>query len=169
MALALLWPALAPQGGVPAATAADKPAESALAFDTYSGYFVRNDFQPKLPSSYAVIAAERQFPKVFGVAAVMNDQSHRVPQLIFHTAVLLVVVKRAPAICTYHVDRVVAQNAVLRMYYTTEMGKPGTATFASPLIVSVPKGNYEGIEFVEDGKVVATLRINVASEDPVTN
>jgi hypothetical protein len=36
-------------------------------------------------------------------------------------------------------------------------GKDGKgATFASPLIVTIPKGKYQKVVFIEGGKVVAT-------------
>lgn len=56
------------------AVAAD---ESKLAYDVYGGYFVSNKFKPDSAESYVVIHDQEQFDKVFGVAFVMGDKSHR--------------------------------------------------------------------------------------------
>ena len=50
-----------------------------LDFDTYSGYFVSNKFEPDSPASFAVINDREQFDRVFGVAFVMGDKFHRLP------------------------------------------------------------------------------------------
>jgi hypothetical protein len=55
-------------GQGPAARAGD---ETKLPFDTYSGYFVSNQFQPNAPESIVVIGDQEQFDRVFGVAFVM--------------------------------------------------------------------------------------------------
>ena len=41
----------------------------------------------------------------------------------------------------------------------TAYKKEGSATFACPLIVSVPKGKYTVVVFVENGKVVKKMEI----------
>ena len=51
-----------------------------LSFDTYSGYFVSNKFEPNAAESFVVINDQEQFDKVFGVAMVMGDKSHRLAQ-----------------------------------------------------------------------------------------
>jgi hypothetical protein len=40
--------------------------------------------------------------------------------------------------------------------YRSEATPGGRAQFSSPLIVSVPKGNYAMVVFVENGKKVGT-------------
>ena len=51
-----------------------------LPFDTYSGYFVSNKFEPNAAESFVVIPDQAHFDKTFGVAMVMGDKSHRLPQ-----------------------------------------------------------------------------------------
>src|SRR4051794_34775082 len=43
----------------------------------YNGYFVSNEFEPKVADSFIVIKDRAAFDRVFGVAAVMFDRSHR--------------------------------------------------------------------------------------------
>lgn len=42
----------------------------------------------------------------------------------------------------------------MRLAEATSGPKPGSATFACPLIVSVPKKKYAHVVFLENGKVV---------------
>ena len=62
-----------------AALAADM---TKIPFDTYSGYFVSNRFEPGTKESFVVISSQEDFDQVFGVAFVMQDRSHRLPSLV---------------------------------------------------------------------------------------
>ena len=61
--------------------------ETPLAFDVYSGYFVSNKFEPNAAESFAVIGDQAQFDKIFGVAMVMGDKSHRLPAGAFQSSI----------------------------------------------------------------------------------
>ena len=56
-------------------------------------------------------------------------------------------------------DSALVKNGVVELKYTTASTKSGTVAFANPLIVSIPKGQYKAVRFVEDGRVVKTLGI----------
>jgi hypothetical protein len=130
-----------------------------LSFDTYSGYFVSNKFEPDAAASFVVIADQAQFDKVFGVAFVMRDKSHRLPKDAFKSSVVVAVIKRGHAFWEYKVEGVtVEQDAIRLRYAVTSKAAPET-TFACPLILSVPKGAYKAVTFVEDGKLVKTLKL----------
>ncbi len=139
----------------PPAPAAEKPK---LPFDTYSGYFVSNTFEPDAAQSFVVILDQKQFNKVFGVAVVMNDKSHRLPKKAFQSQIVLAVVKRGSAHWQYKVEGVSVNQGVVELRYTTTSKASKSATFACPLIVSVPKGNYAAVAFTENGKPVKTLQ-----------
>ena len=47
----------------------------------------------------------------------------------------------------------------MEVKYTTTSQKSDTATFACPLIVSIPKGNYKAVQFVEGAKVVKKVTV----------
>jgi len=40
----------------------------------------------------------------------------------------------------------------------TAIAPPGTATFASPLVVAVPKGKITKVVFVENGKEIGSAK-----------
>ena len=134
-------------------------------FDTYSGYFVSNEFEPDEAESFVVIDSQSQFDKIFGVAAVMNNTSHRLAENAFESLVVLAVVKRGHAVVEYTVDRVTAGDGVLELCYTTTSKENESAFFASPLIVSIPKEEYSAVWFVENNKVVKEIQRNAEVDE----
>jgi hypothetical protein len=130
-----------------------------LPFDTYSGYFVSNKFEPDAAASFVVISDQSTFDEVFGVAFVMRDKSHRLPKNAFKSNILVAVIKRGNAFWEYRVEGVTVEKGVIQVRYGfTSKATPDT-TFACPLIVSVPKGEYKAVVFIEDGKEVKTLKL----------
>ncbi len=130
-----------------------------LTFDTYSGYFVSNQFEPMARKSFVVISDQEQFDKVFGVAFVMGDKSHRLPKDAFKSLMVIAAIKRGRAMWEYKVEGVTIKDGVAELRYTTTATKSDTATFACPLIVSIPKGEYKVIQFVENGKPVQKIEM----------
>src|SRR5512135_2185972 len=120
--------------------------ETKLAYDVYGGYFVSNKFEPDAAESYVVIHDQKQFDKVFGVAFVMGDKSHRLPKDAFKTLMVVAAIKRGKAVVEYKVESVAVvaykvegvtdAKGVVELRYTTTSKKSDTATFACPLIVS---------------------------------
>jgi hypothetical protein len=146
---------------VHSALAADatKPKGTKLPFDTYSGYFVSNKFEPKAAESFVVIHDQEQFDKVFGVAFVMGDKSHRLAKDAFKSNVVLAAIKRGKALWEYCVTGAPETNGVVELRYTSTSKKSDSATFACPLIVSIPKGKYTAVQFVENKKPIKTVSI----------
>ena len=136
----------------PSAPAAGE--EAKLAFDTYSGYFVSNRFEPDAAESFAVIGDQAQFDKVFGVAMVMGDKSHRLPANAFQANMVLAVIKRGRAVWEFKVEGVTVNDGVVALRYSTISKKSDSAEFASPLIVSIPKVKFTAVQFIENDKLV---------------
>jgi hypothetical protein len=152
--IAVLLPAICCLGQP---SSAAEPAK--LAFDTYSGYFVSNKFEPDAGESFVVITDQEQFDKVFGVAFVMGDKSHRLPKDAFKSVMVVAAIKRGSAVVEYKVASVTEAKGVVELRYATTSTKSDTATFACPLIVSIPKGDYKAVQFVEDGKAVKKVAL----------
>jgi hypothetical protein len=125
-----------------------------LAFETYSGYFVSNQFEPDAAQSFVVVSDQQQFDKVFGMAMVMGDRSHRLPKKAFKSQLLLAAIKRGNAVWEFKIESVTVDQGVVTLRYTTTAKKSDSATFACPLIVSIPKGEYTAVRFVENKKTV---------------
>jgi hypothetical protein len=134
--------------------------EAKLPFDTYSGYFVSNKFEPNAAESFVVIADQEQFDKVFGVAAVMGDNSHRLPKDAFKSLMLVAAIKRGSAVVEFKVEGVAVKDGVVELRYTASSKRSDSASFACPLIVSIPKGNYSAVTFVENKKPVKTVEMS---------
>lgn len=142
--------------GTPFALAAD---DVVVKHDSYGGYFASNKFEPDAAQSFVVIHDQQRFDEVFGVAFVMRDKAHRLPKDAFADLMVLATVKRGGAIWEYQIKEVVEQQGRLEIRYAAKSKPQQGATFASPLIVSVPKKKYESVTFVENGQAAKTLTI----------
>ncbi|MDY0170044.1 MAG: hypothetical protein RBS80_26100 [Thermoguttaceae bacterium] len=125
-----------------------------LPHDTYSGYFVSNKFEPDAAQSFVVLTDQEQFDKVFGVAFVMNDKSHRLPKDAFKSLMVIAAIKRGNAFWEFKVEGVTVDEGVVQLRYKATSQKTPATTFSCPLIVSIPKGKYKAVEFVEDGRMM---------------
>ncbi len=153
---AIVW-FLSVLGGLgPTALAAEG---TKLAFDTYSGYFVSNRFEPDAAQSFLVINDQESFDRVFGTAMVMGDKSHRLPKNAFKSSLVLAAIKRGNAVWEFKVESVTVKQGVVTLRYTTTSKPSDSATFACPLIVSIPKGQYTAVRFVENQKTVKKVAL----------
>ena len=125
-----------------------------LAFDTHTGYFVSNQFEPAAPTSFVVVQDQAAFDKVFGVAMVMGDKSHRLPPDAFLSRMVVAVIHRGKAVVSYRVEHVVAEGKTLVVRYTTKSESSDATEFACPLVISLLKGDYDCVQFVENGKKI---------------
>ena len=130
-----------------------------LEFKTYSGYFVSNKFEPDASASFVVLDNRKQFDQVFGVAFVIGDKSPRLAPDAFKTQLVLAAIRRGKAFCTYQVSSVTEKSGVVQLRYQTTSKKSDSATFACPLILSIPKGKCQAVEFHENDKLVKRLAI----------
>lgn len=127
-----------------------------LKHDVHDGYFVSNKFEPNAAESYLVISTQEQFDQVFGAAFVMGDRAHRLPEKAFEKLMVLAVVKRGKAMVEYQVKAVEAVDGVVQLHYTAARTPQASAEFACPLIVSIPKGDYRAVRFIEGKQPVKT-------------
>ena len=130
-----------------------------LEFKTYSGYFVSNKFEPDASASFVVLENRKQFDQVFGVAFVIGDKSPRLAPGALETELVLAAIKRGKAFCTYKVSSVTEEEGVVRLRYQPTSKKSDSASFACPLIISIPKGKYQAVEFYENDKLIRRLAI----------
>jgi len=128
-------------------------------FDTYSGYFVSNKFEPDAAESFLAVTDQNRFDQVFGAAMVMNDRSHRLAKDTFQSKLVVAAVKRGKAVWEFKVEDVTVAGGVVQLRYTTTAKQSDSASFACPLIVSIPKGIGTAVQFVENGKAVKTVAI----------
>ena len=139
----------------------DVTKEKSVPFEQHSGYFESNKSGLKGPASYLVFTDKADFDKVLGVAFTMGRRPNVLPRDAFKTRMVVAVIKRGDSIWTYKVEKATEKEGVLTVaYQATSKGGGETARFASPLIVSLGKGNYTSVVFVENGKKVETLKVS---------
>ena len=130
-----------------------------LCFDMYSGYFVSNKFEPDAPESYVILNDQKRFDKVFGVAFVMNDKSHRLAKDAFESQIVVAVIKRGNFFWEYNVEDAVVQEGVIQLRYTAKSKATPDTRFACPMIVSLPRDEYSAVVFFENRKKVKTVKM----------
>jgi len=144
---------------LPAASAAfEKGAK--VEFKTYAApYFEKNNSGLKGEASFLVLPDKESFDKVFGVGFVMGKKPPVLKGDDFNKKLVVAVIKRGDAPVKYKVDSVTEAGDELRVSYTAKAGAPGTAKFASPLILTLDKGKYKSVTFIENDKKVGTAEI----------
>lgn len=142
------------------ARADDKAKGKDLDYDIHSGYFESNKNGLSGDSSYLAFADQKSFDAVFGVAPVQGGKQRFLPKDAFESKLVIAVIKRGKAIYDYKVEKVTDDDGVLELQYTaTPQESSGTATFATPLILSVDKGKYSSVEFIENGKKGGAVKL----------
>ena len=134
-------------------TVAGEKKKDEIAFEVYAkGYFVKNN--AKLPGNpaYLVLQDKKAFDEIFGVGVVMGARPKFVDDKLFDKNLLAVVVKSGNVPWKYEVEKVRVDKKQLIIEYKATGKESATAKFASPLIVSVPRGEYSEIVFIENGK-----------------
>lgn len=142
--------------GLTGATQADDKME----YKVHGPYFESNKSGLKGDSSYLFFSSKDKFGDVLRpVPPLMKGKkADPVKDASFTDGVVLAVIKRGASVTTYKVEEVTFDKAgILKVRYTATAGKPGTATFASPLVVSVAKKDVKVIEYIENGKKVETI------------
>lgn len=139
------------------ADAADEPKGEKVEFAVHGGHFEKNNAGLKGDQSFLLLTTNDAFDKIFGAGFVMGKKPPVVPKDAFDKNVVIATIKRGNAITTYDVERVTLdKDGTLYVQYKATTGAPGTATFASPMIVSVPKDKVKKVSFIENGKTVGT-------------
>lgn len=142
------------------AQVADLPAPAEPRHEVLGGYFVNNTFEPDAPTSFAVLKDSLSLDRVVGVGFVMGDRSHRMAPSAFGSRLVLAAIHRGAALWEYTVRAVTLRDGVLTLDYAAASKAQAGATFACPLLVCVPKGDYQSVEFREGGQVVKRLAAN---------
>jgi hypothetical protein len=130
-------------------------ADPAVKLTVHTGHFEKISSGLKGDASFQVFTEFAAFEKVLGVVpSVGPRKANQVTAATFQDHDLLVVIKRGKAIVTYTEVSVTSDGSTLTLSYKTDTGTPGTAEFASPLVVSVPKGKAGSVKYQENGKEV---------------
>jgi hypothetical protein len=128
-------------------------------YQVHGGYFEKNNSDLTGAASYLAFTGQVAFDKVFGVGFTMGKKPNVLPENAFASRMVVAVIKRGGQIWQYEVRKVSAADGVLTVRYAATGRDGGSARFASPLIVSVPRGKYTKVVFIEKGKDVGTVTV----------
>jgi hypothetical protein len=132
-----------------------------IASTTYPDYFEKNNSGLKGDRSFLVFSTPDSFNTVFTLRPpLMGGQKPvPVPEAAFEKQLVLAVITRGPAITRYNLEKVTREAQTIYVQYKAEMDRPGTATFASPFILSVDRGKATKVVFIQNGKTAATVEV----------
>jgi hypothetical protein len=145
-----------------AALAADTDPAMKLEAATFGPYFESNKSGLKGEASYLAFSDAGKFAAVLRpVPPVGGRKTIPLPKDAFDKSLVLVVIRRGTQIHEYTVEKAEAKGdtVVLTFKSAAKGAAGGTATFASPLVVTVPKGKYKTVEFIENGKKAGTVKL----------
>lgn len=129
-------------------------------FDSHDGHFVKNTFKAPEQGAFFIMTTFDEFDRVFGTGFVMKAKFKLVTKETFNAKNVLVVVRQVPnKIIEYTVGGIEADGDKLSVNYSTTI-KTVTFQANSALILSVPKGDYREVVFVENGKRVAAVPLS---------
>ena len=141
------------------APGSDDAKETKVEYEVHSGYFEKNNSGLKGDQSFLALTDRKAFDSIFGVGFVMGKKPKTVPENAFNTKLVVATIKRGGDLWTYKVDKVTADKGTLTVHYDATGKDGGGAKFASPLILSVGKGKYKNVVFVEGGNEVGKAEI----------
>lgn len=134
------------------ASRADDSKGEKFDFTLHTGHFEKNNAGLKGELSLLFITDQERFDMVFGSAFTMGKKPNVVPKGAFEKKLVVAVIHRGNATWTYEVEKVTTEGETLTVKYKATEGKAGTAKFASPMILSVDKGKFKKVVFIENGK-----------------
>ena len=141
------------------------PKPKPVAYQVYNSYFESNSSGLKGDSSFLLLPNQQAFDRVFGAAA-LGTQNSFLPRDAFKSKVVVAVIKRGASITNYSVQSVDTNGGTLFIRYQATASGSGSATFSSPLILSVPKAPYRSVVFIENGKRLGAVSPRLAAKTP---
>jgi hypothetical protein len=125
----------------------------------YTGHYEKNTSGLSGEASFLVYHDFAEFEKVFGVVPPIGARKpNPVTDDVLADNRVVAVIKRGKAVVVFTEVAVTSDGQTLTVRYKAEVGAPGAATFATPLVVSVPKGKETKVVFVENGKEVGSAK-----------
>jgi hypothetical protein len=123
------------------------------------GYFEKNNSGLKGDASFLTFTNREDFDKVFGVGVTMGGKEKLLPKDAFDNKVVVAVIKRGTGITKYDVEKVTNDDGTIYVQYKAETPNAGgTAKYNSPMIISLDKGKYKEVVFIENGKKTETVK-----------
>jgi hypothetical protein len=128
------------------------------------GHFEKNNSGLKGDASFLLFTNREDFDKIFGVGFTMGGKEKGVPKDAFDSKIVVAAIKRGNSITEYTVEKVTNDDGTLYVQYTAKSKDAGGAKYSSPLIISLDKGKYKEVVFIENGKKIDTEKFEEKKE-----
>jgi hypothetical protein len=142
-----------------------------IAFIQHEGHFERNDSGLKGNKSFLAFDQLEKYEAVFGTAALglgpTKKQNFVTPET-FDERMVLATIYRGTSEPTISNISIRMEKGTIVVRYKLRPGRDAGFAMNVPLILSIPKTEYQKIEFYENDKLVGTVKhaeINQASTD----
>ena len=136
----------------PSSFSGDKKADK-VAFEVYAkGYFVKNNATLPGNPAYLIVQDKKAYDQIFGIGFTMGAKPKLVDEKLFEANLVVSVIKSGSTLWKYEVEKVSREKDQLVVKYTAGGKDSPSAKFNSALIVSVPRGDYAEVVFIENGK-----------------
>ncbi|MGH7575742.1 MAG: hypothetical protein ACREM1_11545 [Longimicrobiales bacterium] len=145
------------------ALAQDHAEGEPVKYTEYSGYFESNKSGLSGDVSLLAFTDQEDFDEIFGTVPLppVEAKKEQLPENAFDSLMVVAVIHRGKEYLNYHVKKVTAAGGTLTVDYdTTTRPPPGTGSFAVPMILSVPKGPYKSVVFIENGSEAGTAEVD---------
>jgi len=120
--------------------------------------FVKNDAGLEKEAHFLLLQEQKAFDRFFGHAAVMW-QKKKLPPPDFTKQIVVAAIHQGKFYTEYKVQAVTNTNRITTITYTTTTKPTPTTTYACPMILTLPRADLTAVEFVENGKPVAFLKL----------
>jgi hypothetical protein len=162
--------------------AADKAKGDKVEYEVHSGYLERAEAYraARLADktglgicSFMAFTDQDAFDKAFGMddgkkpdlnaflpSGEGRGKKHPLPKDAFDKKVVVAVTAHGPNVWTYKVEKVTSDGETLYLQYKSASQFAGNdAVYSSPLIVSVDKGKFTSVVFIENGQKAGTADV----------
>jgi hypothetical protein len=131
-----------------------------IVYEVYAkGYFVKNTVKLPGDKGFFVLQDKKAFDDVFGIARVMGPKPKMVEDKTFEGNLVVTAIKTGGTLWNYEVEGVRIEKKQLIIQYKATGKEVGGAKFTLPLIVSVPRGEYTEVVFMENGKEAGKVSV----------
>lgn len=131
-----------------------------VVFDVYAkGYFVKNNAPLPGNPAFLVLNDKKSYDRIFGIGLTMGTKPKLVDEKLFEKNLIVTTIKSGNAFWKYDVGSVTIDKERLIIAYKVTAKESPSAKFTVPLIVSVPRGEYAEIVFIENDKEVSKLPV----------
>ena len=129
-----------------------------IAFEVYARYFVKNTVKLPENPAFFVFQDKKSFDETFGIGFVMGKKPKLVNDKLFESNLIVTAIKSGNTPWAYEVEDVRVEKKQLIVLYKAT-GKESSAKYTAALIVSLPRGEFTEVVFIENGKEAGKLAV----------